>query len=179
VIRLFGSSNFLVFNESLLNVQDDPTYTADTTRISGLNNGIASTVLHNKLFRQVSIMAAALGELISTQGRIASDANLNLLSQELQKSIVTTGADNKATKNINSILIDVDTRTVTINRSGGEINGITIKDPTDNSVVEEIVINRTSGLLSSIQKTVGSKVIAYTVVRDGGGLISGITKNVT
>jgi len=63
-----AGSNFLEFNPTLANAQTDVEYTADASRTGGLSDGIADTEMHNKLFRQVSVMVAALGAFIEDEG---------------------------------------------------------------------------------------------------------------
>ena len=57
-------SNFKVFAEAVaaLNVVSDAEYATDTQRINGVVPGLASAALHNKLYKQATIMAAALAQ---------------------------------------------------------------------------------------------------------------------
>ena len=84
-----GSSNFKVFNESLSNAQSDADYLSETQRTGGLTNGIAKTAMHNKLFRQVSIMAAAIGKFISDKGNVASDEDVEALTSAFADSVAS------------------------------------------------------------------------------------------
>ena len=91
-----GSSNFKVFNESFLEAQSDGEYLGETQRVSGLTNGIAKTKMHNKLFRQVSIMVAAIAQFIANQGAVVSDGDLAALVSVIQDSFETpVGAQDK------------------------------------------------------------------------------------
>lgn len=74
-----GSNNFKVFDENKNNVQADAEYAADTQRQNGVIPGLAKSNLHNKLYRQVSIMSAAIGEFIKNLGLAASDADFTAL----------------------------------------------------------------------------------------------------
>ncbi|HBC94311.1 MAG TPA: hypothetical protein DCZ10_15790 [Pelotomaculum sp.] len=85
-----GSNIFKVFNESFSNAQSNADYLAETQRVSGLSDGIAKTTMHNKLFRQLSIMVAALGETIKNEGGVASDADLTALVQAISDSLILT-----------------------------------------------------------------------------------------
>lgn len=82
-----ATNNFKVFNESMSNIESDAQYAADAQRIGGVVPGVASSVLHNKLYRQVSIMVAALGQLAANRGYNASDADLSALVQSLNGAL--------------------------------------------------------------------------------------------
>ena len=85
-----GSSNFKVFNESFLDAQSDGDYLAETQRVSGLTNGIAKTKVHNKLFRQTSIMVAAIAQVMANQGAVVSDGDLAALVSVIQGAFETS-----------------------------------------------------------------------------------------
>ncbi|WP_459997297.1 hypothetical protein, partial [Paradesulfitobacterium aromaticivorans] len=88
-----GSTNFLVFNPTdVANTQDDATYTAETQRTGGLQNGIAKTAMHNKLFRQVTVMVAAIAQYMANQGQTVSDADASALTTVIQNSFAQRGA---------------------------------------------------------------------------------------
>ena len=92
-----GSSNFKVFNEDLQNTETDIEYATETQRISGLVTGIAKTKMHNKLFRQTSVMTAALAQFMADAGQTVSDNDLAALVSVIQETIETpTGAQSKA-----------------------------------------------------------------------------------
>lgn len=88
-----GSSNFKVFNETFTNAQSDADYTAETQRTGGLLNGMAKTAMHNKLFRQLSIMVAAVGQFIANLGGNASDVDLPALTQAFTDAVAAVSAD--------------------------------------------------------------------------------------
>lgn len=74
-----GSNNFLVFDENQANMVDDVTYAALDYRANGARQGVAPSNVHNKLFYQTSIMAAALGQLLANRGYTVSDADFDAL----------------------------------------------------------------------------------------------------
>lgn len=82
-----ATSNFKVFNENFGNSETDEQYAVDAQRIGGVVPGVAPSALHNKLYRQVSIMAAAIGQLSAARGYNASDADLTALIQALNGSL--------------------------------------------------------------------------------------------
>lgn len=84
-----ATSNFLVFNEVIDEFQtmNDSEYSSDTQRKKGVGSGIASRRLHNKLYRQTSIMAAAMAAFCVSQGYSATDDNVATLQESLTQAI--------------------------------------------------------------------------------------------
>ncbi|EHL08965.1 hypothetical protein HMPREF0322_00388 [Desulfitobacterium hafniense DP7] len=74
-----GTSNFKVFNEQFQNVMTDEEYATEAQRTGGLTDGIAKTRMHNKLFRQTSIMAAAIAQHMANKGHTVTDEDLPAL----------------------------------------------------------------------------------------------------
>ncbi len=85
-----ASSNFKVFAESVaaLNVVSDAEYATDTQRINGVVPGLAPAALHNKLYKQATIMAAALAQVIVEQGQDALDSDYEKLVASIKNSFV-------------------------------------------------------------------------------------------
>jgi hypothetical protein len=81
-----ATNNFKVFNENFSNVQSDAVYLADAQRLGGVVPGVAPSALHNKMYRQATIMAAALGQVIANRGYNASDADLAALVTALSSA---------------------------------------------------------------------------------------------
>lgn len=83
-----AKSNFRVFAESVSedNVQSDSAYETDPQRVHGVVPGVAEPALHNKLYKQVSIMAAALGQVIAQAGNDAVDSDYSRLVSSIRKS---------------------------------------------------------------------------------------------
>ena len=69
------SSNFKIFDENASNIMSDSDYNADTQRLDGVVPGLASSALHNKLFRQTSVMATAIAEALSNAGYTIDDSD--------------------------------------------------------------------------------------------------------
>lgn len=85
-----GSHNFLVFNpDDTDNTDSDSTYLAQTQRLNGLRDGVGITSMHNKLFRQVSVMVAALAQFMANQGQTVSDNDVNALTTVITNTIAT------------------------------------------------------------------------------------------
>ncbi len=98
-----GSSNFLPFNSNKGNMMDDATYAASTYRTGGIpaTPGAAPSNIHNKLFYQATMMAAALAQSLADKGYTVSDAvfaDLVTVLNSLANSggFAMTGAINEA-----------------------------------------------------------------------------------
>ena len=82
-------NNFLIFNEA--NNQDttmqDADYAIDLYRINGLIPMIADPKAHNKMFRQWSIMAKAIADMICHKGYDALDTSASDLKNNLKTSV--------------------------------------------------------------------------------------------
>lgn len=98
-----ASSNFKVFAEAVaaLNVVSDAEYATDTQRINGVVPGLAPAALHNKLYKQATIMAAALAQVLVEQGQDALDSDYAALVASLKKSLVLSLNGEKPDKNGN------------------------------------------------------------------------------
>jgi hypothetical protein len=98
-----ANSNFKVFAESVatLNVVSDAEYATDTQRINGVVPGLAPAALHNKLYKQATIMAAALAQVLVEQGQDALDNDYAALVASLKKSLVLSLNGEKPDKNGN------------------------------------------------------------------------------
>lgn len=92
-----ASSNFKVFAESVaaLNVVSDAEYATDTQRINGVVPGLAPAALHNKLYKQATIMAAALAQVMVERGFDAMDNDYEGLVQSLRQAFAYTVNDKK------------------------------------------------------------------------------------
>jgi hypothetical protein len=82
-----GSNNFLPFNVNGQNMMSDQDYDENNARANGVSPGLASSALHNKLFRQTSFMTAALGEALAELDFTVSDANFNALVDVLVEAL--------------------------------------------------------------------------------------------
>ena len=88
-------NNFLIFNEA--NNQDttmqDADYAIDSYRINGLIPMIADPKAHNKMFRQWSIMAKAVANMICDKGYNALDTDVTDLKNNLKTSVKDLARD--------------------------------------------------------------------------------------
>ena len=73
-----ANTNFKVFNEANTeaNTYNDSEYTNATQRLNGVIPGMAISRMHNKMFRQWSVMAAAIGQYIASSGYNCVDNDL-------------------------------------------------------------------------------------------------------
>lgn len=74
-----ADSNFQVFAESATTVMSDTEYQTDSQRTGGVVPGLAAPKLHNKLYKQATIMAAAIAQVLVSQGYDAKDGDLAAL----------------------------------------------------------------------------------------------------
>ena len=81
-------SNFKVFAESVANkdIQSDAVYNSDTQRVFGVVPGVAEPKMHNKLYKQSTVMAAAIAQVIVQAGFDALDSDYSGLVANLRKS---------------------------------------------------------------------------------------------
>lgn len=71
-----ATNNFLPWGDNAGNIMDGADYEASTQRTDGVELGLADPALHNRLYRQVTLMAAALGQVIADSGLDATDSNM-------------------------------------------------------------------------------------------------------
>ncbi len=83
-----ATSNFKVFAESVTdaNIETDNEYEVDTQRVSGVVPGIAVPKMHNKLYKQSTIMAAAIAQVIVQAGLNALDSDYSGLVANLRQA---------------------------------------------------------------------------------------------
>lgn len=83
-----AKSNFKVFAESVSddNVMTDAFYETDTQRVSGVVPGIADPLLHNKLYKQATIMSAALAQVVTQAGYDAMDNDYTGLVANIRRT---------------------------------------------------------------------------------------------
>ena len=83
-----ATSNFKVFAESVTdaNIESDNEYETDTQRVSGVVPGIAVPKMHNKLYKQSTIMSAAIAQVIVQAGLNALDSDYSGLVANLRQT---------------------------------------------------------------------------------------------
>lgn len=79
-------NNFKVFNENPTsnNTLNDTEYISNSHRKNGVVSGVADSKVHNKLFRQTSMMTFALASYIANQNLDAVDDNVEVLNKNLE-----------------------------------------------------------------------------------------------
>lgn len=87
-----GTSNFLIFNEAMdpTKVDTDAEYLAEGQRLSGVTPGLATPKMHNKLYRQCSVMAYAIASVLTARGFNADDSNPASLIDAIQRAFAYT-----------------------------------------------------------------------------------------
>lgn len=83
-------SNFKVFAEAVdsSKVVSDAEYAVNTQRIGGVVPGLAAADLHNKLYKQATIMAAAMAQVLVEQGQDALDSDYAGLVASIKKTFI-------------------------------------------------------------------------------------------
>lgn len=90
-----ANTNFKIFAESASDTMTDSEYSADPQRIGGVEPGLAKSNLHNKLYRQATIMAAAIAQVMAERGFDAMDNDYNGLVAGLKQAFVYSVNDKK------------------------------------------------------------------------------------
>lgn len=90
-----ANTNFKIFAESASDTMTDSEYSADPQRIGGVEPGLAKSNLHNKLYRQATIMAAAIAQVMAERGFDAMDDDYNGLVAGLKQAFVYSVNDKK------------------------------------------------------------------------------------
>ena len=92
-----AEGNFKVFAESVaeLNVMSDVEYATDSQRIAGVVPGLASPKLHNKLYKQATIMSAAIAQVLVERGFNAMDNDYDGLVKAIRQAFAYSVNDNK------------------------------------------------------------------------------------
>ena len=83
-----GNTNIQIFNQTSQNMVTDSEYASDAQRINGVIPGVARSELHNKLFRQFSVMGYAVAKFIVDQGYDALDTNPPEIATNLAQAII-------------------------------------------------------------------------------------------
>ena len=78
--------NFQIFDESMTSIDTDAEYLAEGQRINGVTPGLASPKMHNKLYRQCSVMAYAIASVLAARGFDANDSDPGALENAIQRA---------------------------------------------------------------------------------------------
>jgi hypothetical protein len=84
-----GQNDFLIFDENNENILTQELYEGDDDRLDGFKRGLARSNVNNKVLRQTSMMASAIGEYIKENNNVASDSNLEQLKNAFKNSVVS------------------------------------------------------------------------------------------
>lgn len=105
-----ADTNFKVFAESSTDIISDAEYEVDGQRINGVEPGLAKSKLHNKIYKQASVMAAAIAQVITERGFDAMDDDYTGLVESLRQAFAYSVNDKKpnATGNIDYRLLNFD-----------------------------------------------------------------------
>ena len=81
-----ATHNFQIFDESLTAIDTDQEYLAESQRLNGVTPGLAAPKMHNKLYRQCSVMAYAIASVLAQRGYNATDNDPAGLINAIQRS---------------------------------------------------------------------------------------------
>lgn len=85
-----GSTNFLQFNPTQSNMENDAAYTTDPTRTGGAGvDAIWPSPSANKSLYQITTFVAALAQALANKGYVLSDANIATLTAVLANVLTT------------------------------------------------------------------------------------------
>lgn len=116
-----GSTNILIWNPSNSNQEADAAYTADGQRIGGATSPSEFlSALANKLFNQVSLVPAALGQSLAGKGFVVSDGTTPYVAAPTP----TPGTPEAVlTAVLNNLLTTADYATIITNVFAGAAHG--------------------------------------------------------
>ena len=168
-----AKSNFRVFAEGVApaNIQSDNEYETDSQRVSGVVPGIAVPALHNKLYKQATIMVAAIAQVIVQAGLDAMDDDYTCLVANLRKTFAgsVNGVKPDAQGNIDLTSALENIRRMTYPRIGDVIMTKNPKNPsvkytgTTWELLEEQTFIMSAGNTAKMGETGGSNTHTSTV----------------
>lgn len=168
-----AKSNFKVFAEGVApaNIQSDNEYETDSQRVSGVVPGIAVPSLHNKIYKQATIMAAAMAQVIVQAGLDAMDDDYTGLVANLRKTFAgsVNGVKPDAQGNIDLTSVLENIRRMTYPRIGDVIMTKNSENPsvkytgTTWELLEEKTFIMAAGNTAKVGETGGSNTHTSTV----------------
>lgn len=168
-----AKSNFRVFAEGVApaNIQSDNEYETDTQRVSGVVPGIAGPALHNKIYKQATIMAAAIAQVIVQAGFDAIDSDYTGLVANLRKTFAgsVNGVKPDAQGNIDLTPVLENIRRMTYPRIGDVIMTKNAENPsvkytgTTWELLEEKTFIMSAGNTAKVGEKGGSNTHTSTV----------------
>ena len=90
-----AETNFQIFNEAndASTTYNDSEYTNATQRLTGVTPGMALSRMHNKMYRQWSVMCKAIADMMVAKGYSAMDDNEQQIAEDLQAIIDAAASD--------------------------------------------------------------------------------------
>jgi len=174
--RIIEGIDFSTYSDGML----DPIVTSQYTNVSPTSVNFTDVSTDTQLYKSVDATYGLLGLIYAIPiTKIEQTTTTTTLTQIVKDTrladFFNIGSDNTDTQEVTSLVVPVDTRTTTIERTGGQISSLTITDPSDSSVVKTVTVNRVGGQISSIVSVAGGKTVTQTINRVGG-IITSITK---
>ena len=168
-----ATSNFKVFAESVTdaNIESDNEYETDTQRVSGVVPGIAVPKMHNKLYKQSTIMAAAIAQVIVQAGLNALDSDYSGLVANLRQTFAgsVNGIKPNAQGDIDISSLLTDLKKLTYPRVGDFIITKNSENPsvkyegTTWELLEEKTFIMSAGTTAKVGETGGSNTHTMSV----------------
>lgn len=88
-----ATNKLLLFDEARNNMLSDDEYTNSNQRLNGVQQGIASSQLQNKVLFQHSMVAFALGKIMGDNGYDANDLNVDTFVDSLSKTLMQSSVN--------------------------------------------------------------------------------------
>ena len=102
-----ATNNIKIFDQNKVNMLSDEAYNASTQRLSGVQQGIASSQLQNKTLYQVSLVAYSIGQMMQANGLNANDADaVSTFAGNLSNTIVQKILDKATTAEAKNYTVD-------------------------------------------------------------------------
>lgn len=88
-----GQNDFLVFDDNDQNILTQEGYVADTDRLNGFKRGLARSIVTNKVLKQTSTMASAIGEYLKDNNLVATDTSVTQLKNAISGAFVSANSN--------------------------------------------------------------------------------------
>lgn len=177
-----GTSDYLPFaNDPTANVETQAAYAVDPNRPTGVVNGPADPKQANKVWRQASVMMAAIGQFIVNQLQInlVDDGDQLALATLFAKSVQASGAGGLVETAVNYSVLGTET-TIEVDATAGAVEIIYNPTVATNRPIRIVKVDATANavqisdgisiLYSIVTPIAGSVVTAKTAYSNGAVL---------
>lgn len=99
-----GTNGFLVFDELNANIMSTADYANHAQRKNGVQSGdVADPGLHNRLYRQATMMAAAIGQYLANKGATIEDGDFATLVNAITGVLANAGSITSGTLGVDRL----------------------------------------------------------------------------